>query len=98
MKLYLTLKYLKTAQKWDEARIECLHREIVDESETVGMSSGGLSLESNGSEEEVKNEKKSKPTNKKSKKESIEWILQYIYSTPAKAAHAEKHGPHSNAR
>jgi hypothetical protein len=53
VKLYLTLKYLKTAQKWDKVGIEYQHREVVDKSEAIGMSLGGLSLESNSEEEEV---------------------------------------------
>jgi hypothetical protein len=64
VKLYLTLKYRKAAKKWDEHGIEYQHREVVDEREVIGMSLGGLSLES-------KNEEKtSKKSKKKTKKKS----------------------------
>jgi hypothetical protein len=59
VKLYLTFKYLKIAKKWDAQKIEYRHREIVDDSEAVGMNFVGLSIGSNGNEEEeVKDEEK----------------------------------------
>ncbi len=44
VKLYLTLKYNKTAKKWDEHGIQYQHREVIDECDTVGMRLGDLSL------------------------------------------------------
>jgi hypothetical protein len=53
VKLYLTLKYLKAAKKWDKVGIKYQHREVVDNSEAIGTTLGGLSLKGSGSEEEV---------------------------------------------
>lgn len=46
VKLFLSLKYRKTAKKWDEQEIEYQHREIVEEEQSVEIEMAEMSLES----------------------------------------------------